>query len=544
MVELNSVRIARGRRQRGAALMIAIFALVVISLMGLAVLTVSTNGARFGRQAAGLQRATSAAQAGAEEARALLRNRKGAPSPVLQLLCPPGGPVVPPVPQVCSTTSVVYVLNYAGQPWVASDRYADPTFATEPNPFGSGVVASGFVPPTGAEVVASSLASIPGFKWARINVESEDSIGQAVDGGNPALAPAMMVYDASPTGAGTIPGRYPCGPVGRAATPCTGSSLGTGSTNPQPVFQITAFAVVDGYKRIVTEEIARFPFGFVPPAPVTQTGPNPTYASGHSQNFTVSGVDSAGVYPVLPAMGGTSAGAVAAINAGAFRDDCSHYGAQDPSCTGTPPSTIANVSGPATSSNPLPLSPTWNTEGTLSPATGLLGLFSQLRASADVVCGAGAAACPASAGDGTGFLDSNNPGITVIQGDYTLPGSGGGTLLVTGNLQAPNNVVWNGLLLVIGTGKLTASGGGTPSYNGAIFLANVCGNLGLVDPVGEQPNLGNCTQLGNSDFQPGAGGGNGNKNGTGCSICFNSTDLNAAEDNRAFAVLSYREVSP
>lgn len=531
----------RRRQQRGVALMIAIFALVVISLMGLAVLTVSTNGSRFGRQASGLEGATTAAQAGAEEARTLLRSRKGAPSPVLALLCPPAAPVIPPIPPVCSTTTAVYVVNYAGQPWVASDPYADPTFTTEPDPFNGGSVASGFVPPAGAQLINSSLAAIPGFKWARINVATENSLGQVVDSANPTLAPAMLVYDASPNPATNSPfGRFPCGPAPRlAATVCTGSALGNGATNPQPLFQITAFAVVGGYARIVTELVGQFPFAFTPPAPLTETGPNPSYSGPNSNNFTVSGIDGAGVYPKLPSIGGTSASAVTSINSGipAVRDDCAHYGPSDPSCTsGPPPSTLVNISGPSSTSNPMPLNPLWNTEGTLTPATGLLGLFMQLRASADVVCGAGAAACPATAGDSTGFLDSNNPGLTVIQGDYTLPGSGGGTLLVTGNLTIDPNTTWNGLLLVIGTGRTIAGGNGTPTFNGAVFLANVCGNLGLVDPVGENPDLSNCTQLGNSDFKIATGGGN-----SGGGIRFNSADLNSANTNRAFSVLAYRE---
>ncbi|HZT74317.1 MAG TPA: hypothetical protein VE996_11740 [Terriglobales bacterium] len=536
------------RRQRGVALMIAIFAMVVISLLGLAVLTVSTNGSRSSQQASGLQSATNAAQAGAEEARALLRDRKGALSPVLQLLCP-GGITPPTEPPVCSMTTVVYVLNYNGAPWLATDKYADPTFATEPDPFNGGVIPTGFAVPTGTQIVTSSLANIPGFKWARINVASENSVGQVVDSAKPGLAPAMLVYDSNASS-----GRFPCGPAVRTVlAPCSGSTLGTNPVDPQPILQITSYAVVNGYTRIVTEQVSRFPFGFSPPASVTQLGANPVYASGHSNNFTVSGVDTSGVYPIMPAMGGTSATAVQDINNGAFRDDCSHYGAQDPSCTGTPPSTITNVTQPS-SSNPIPLNSSLNFEGTFSPPSGLLGLYSQLVASADVVCSPtatpGIATCPSSAGDGTGFLDSTNPGITVIEGNYTLPSSGGGTLLVTGNVTAPNNVTWNGLLLVIGTGKLSASGGGTPSYNGALFLANVCGNYGATDPSGAPADLTGaregataCNTLGNSDFEPGAGGGNGNKGTTGCSICFNSVDLNAANYNRAFSILSYRERS-
>lgn len=560
MAALNSQRRpSRRRRQRGVALMIAIFAMVVISLLGLAVLTVSTNGSRFSQQASGLQSATNAAQAGAEEARALLRDRKGAPSPVLAMLCPPAV-VAPPAAQVCSTSTVIYVLNYNGTPWLATDKYADPTFVTEPDPFNGGTVATGFVVPTGTQIINSTLANAPGFKWARINVATENSLGQVVDSGTPSLAAAMLVYDASPTSNGTIPGRYPCGPVARTvAAACTGSALGSGSTNPQPVFQITSYAVVNGYTRVITEQVSRFPFSLVPPAPVTLTGTSPVYSGPNSNNFTISGVDASGVYPTLPAMGGTSNAAASTINSGipSVRDDCSHYGPCPSGSSSTTP-VITNVSGTqtsgctsATSCNPLPLSQSWNTEGTLTPPSGLLGLYSQILASADVVCSAspttGVATCPSSAGDGTGFLDSNNPGVTVIEGPYTLPNnfSGGGTLVVTGDLTIDPNITWNGLILLIGTGRTLAGGNGTPTINGAVFAANVCGNYGMTDPTGTPADLSGqnegqtaCNTIGNADFHIATGGGN-----SGGGIRFNSSNLTSSSYNRNFAILSYRERS-
>jgi hypothetical protein len=552
MAKRNQAGSRRARRQRGIALMIALFALVVIALMGAAVLSVTINGSIFGRQAAGLERAATAAQAGADEARGLLRGQMVGgvqqTSPVVATLCSNSNPA-PGLAPTCSTNTVVYIVNPSSdypnpQPWLSSDKYPDPTFTTEPSPFG-GTVASGFVTPLGSDVITSSLTNVTGFKWARINVETENSADQVVDGSNPALATQEMLYDAVPTAAGVIPGRYP-----------NGSSLGSGSTDPAVIFQITAMGVSGGYEKLVTEDVTRFPFAFQAPSAVTLSGSSPLFGGPHSNNFTVSGVDASGVYPTLPALAvavpGNGAAAVNSVNSGipSVRDDCAHYGPCPVSSNGGP--VIANVSSTQTagcisqsSCNPLPLSSDWNTEGTFMPPTGLLGLVNQLENSADVVCsGSGTvatgttapAACPSSAGNGTGFLDGNNPGLTVIEGNYTLPTSGGGTLLITGDATIPPNFTWNGLLLFIGSGHTMAGGNGTPTINGAVFAANVCGNLGATDPTGEDIGLQNCSQIGNADFNIAVGGGN-----SSGGIRFDSAMINAANQNRTYAVLSYRE---
>lgn len=543
------------RRQAGVALMIALFALVVLALMGAAVLTITTNGSRFARHAASLQQAAMAAQAGADEARGLLRGQMVSgtmsPSPVTRALCsvldPPPG-----MPPTCSTTAVIYIVNPSAdypnpEPWLASDKYADPTFTTEPDPFGGSAVASAFVPPTGNSIITSSLTNIPGFKWARINVETENSIDQVVDASNPGLAIQPLLYDDVPTSAGVVPGRYP-----------EGSSLGSGSTDAQAIFQVTAMGVSNGYEKLVTEDVTRFPFSFQAPSAITLSGADPLFGGPNSNNFTVSGVDLAGLYPTLPALAaavpGDGAAAENSINSGipSVRDDCSHYGPCPTGASGSTP-VISNVNAAQTpggctsqsSCNPLPLSSTWQVEGTLMPPTGLLGVLDQLENSADVVCsGSGVtapgtvapAACPASAGNGTGFLDGDNPGLTVIEGNYTLPGSGGGTVVITGDATIPPNFTWNGLIILIGTGHAHAGGNGTPTINGAVFAANVCGNLGATDPSGEYLGLQNCSQVGNADFNIAVGGGNGSGG-----IRFDSATINEADQNRSFAILSYRE---
>ncbi|MGH9542751.1 MAG: pilus assembly PilX family protein [Terriglobales bacterium] len=493
------------RRQSGAALMIAIFALVIISMMGIAVLTVSMSASRFSRRAAALSRAESAAQAGAEEARAALRV-SGATGVRAGLV---------------SAMNVVYIVNYCvngvlGQPWLPTDPYPDPNYPSAPNPFGGAPayslsnpvsVASTFFAPGGACAIPDAE---PDFKWARVNLETENSAGQVVNA-NAGYAAAPLLYDFAP-------GRFP-----------TGALV---DPNAQNVYQISAYAAdPTGYKRTVIEEAASYIFPFQIKSTVTFVGPSPIYASPHSNNFNISGVDQA-TGTVLPAMGtvcgtppppGCTGANNAAFLAGEpFRPDYTHY----PGAGVAPPApAIVDLSpgGPMGGGGALP--------GNYTSVAGLKQIVAQLMGMAQVKCGGAFGACPVSSGDGTGFLDSTTPQITFVQGDVTLPGSGGGILLATGTVTVPNNVTWNGLLIDIGTGNIhfASNGGGHPNLAGALFLANICGNTGS-----PSPDLSNCNQIASPSLSTFNGGGNGG-------FAYNSAKISAAVANRSYLLLSYRE---
>jgi hypothetical protein len=88
-----------------------------------------------------------------------------------------------------------------------------------------------------------------------------------------------------------------------------------------------------------------------------------------------------------------------------------------------------------------------------------------------------------------GFYDStkpwNAPGqdpkITLVDGNLQVDGyfSGGGLLIVTGDLSCSGPYAFNGLVLVIGSGNLTASGSG-PGIDGGIFVANLINAGGTI----------------------------------------------------------------
>ncbi|MGH9340718.1 MAG: hypothetical protein ACRD1R_14270 [Acidobacteriota bacterium] len=86
--------------------------------------------------------------------------------------------------------------------------------------------------------------------------------------------------------------------------------------------------------------------------------------------------------------------------------------------------------------------------------------------------------------DGTSLSGSNielgtpdDPKITVVEGDFSLSGSGSGAgiLVVQGTLEYQGAFDYDGLVLIIGEGSVSF-GGANKSLTGGLFLANVVDN--------------------------------------------------------------------
>ncbi|HKU77941.1 MAG TPA: hypothetical protein VJR02_28765 [Pyrinomonadaceae bacterium] len=76
----------------------------------------------------------------------------------------------------------------------------------------------------------------------------------------------------------------------------------------------------------------------------------------------------------------------------------------------------------------------------------------------------------------TAGLGANNPDgvLTFVDGNLTIgPGnpSGQGTLIVTGDLTLDGNFNFNGVIMVLGTGRVFRNGGGHGNIYGAMFVA-------------------------------------------------------------------------
>ena len=76
---------------------------------------------------------------------------------------------------------------------------------------------------------------------------------------------------------------------------------------------------------------------------------------------------------------------------------------------------------------------------------------------------------------------TSNRKTVVINGDYSLSGSGAGVLVVTGNLTLHGGFSYDGLILVIGKGNLQRNGGGTGTIKGGIFVSNISGPDGILN---------------------------------------------------------------
>jgi hypothetical protein len=149
----------------------------------------------------------------------------------------------------------------------------------------------------------------------------------------------------------------------------------------------------------------------------------------------------------------------------------------------------------------------------------------QIEGGADYVVQGPASSLPnygTAANPVTVVVDGANSGAS---GNLSLSGNitGYGLLVVRGTYSASGNVGWNGVVLVIGQGNVQGNGGGSNSYNGAMFVANTRDTAGNL-----LPNFGIGTYNWNG------GGGNG--------IQYNSCDVNSALTLHLYRVLSFHEI--
>ena len=76
--------------------------------------------------------------------------------------------------------------------------------------------------------------------------------------------------------------------------------------------------------------------------------------------------------------------------------------------------------------------------------------------------------------------------VTFVDGDLDLS-DGKGVLWVTGNLTIHGNTSFDGIILIVGKGLLTSSGGGNGHMIGTTLVANIAG------PDGVYGNSDDCT---------------------------------------------------
>ena len=494
------------RSERGVALLIALFALLLISAMvaGL-ILTSSTETAIDANYRTSTQ-AFYDARAGIEEGRGRLWSRS--PNSILAWVNPTGLTV--PVGTVHS------ILNPAAGEVVApnnpANKYFDAEYAQEWGvPINNAAV--NVITQNEPPVPAGGLNYAP-YKWVRITPATEYSTRMNVDGlGVPATAPT----------AATPPLFYD----GTQQLLSTQIAAVANGGQAWQVYTITALGVTPtGSQRLLQYNVAPVYLNLNFPSSLTFDGQGPVYSAPNSNPFMMNGNDRSGLNHVpgctIPVQAGKpSIGNVRANpDTNQLTNDIpsnrrNHYeGCVSGNCLSTP--AIADVYSQlstTTEQTPAELDQLVQTmiqygaTPVTGPATGLTDYGSALQPVFDVVTGA-----------------NNGAGGT---GDLTLSGNvtGYGILVVTGTLTFQGTVGWRGIILVIGQGKIVENGGGTNEFDGAVLVAKTRDTTGAELTTG----TGTPTVLWNG------GGGNG--------VYYDSCWINNAQTSVVYQVLSFREIS-
>lgn len=477
----------KDQSESGIALLIAIFVLMLVSVVALSmVLSSGTESSLAGNYRLATQ-SYYAAYAGLEEGRGRLWSKH--PNTLKGIL-----------PSPLAVGTALYITNpVAGEvvaPTSAANAYYDSEYFNE-----FGVQASTL---GGAAVITPSVSPVAGFngplyKWVRITPRTEQSENADIDNdGNisnlPIFFDGLHQY---------VQGNFP--------------TLPNEPTSQKQVYAITSLAVLpNGAKRLLQEDVAMSVFNFTFPSALTLDGNAPSFQKASSNPYVVNGDDHSpggancpppgASKPAVGVVGGNPSITTVTTDIQAAPNRSGNY-----TGGGLPTPSVGDVGGA------LPTSET-------TPAQ-LEALVQQIESTADYVVQGPASSLPSygtAANPVTVVVDSANGGAS---GNLTLSGNitGYGILLVRGTYSPGGNVGWNGMVLVIGQGVLVGNGGGNNSYNGAVFIAktrDATGNL-LIN-------------LGTPTYNWSGGGGNG--------ILYNSCSINNATNNQAYHTLSFHEI--
>lgn len=491
----GSSRLTDKSRERGVALVAALFALMLLSAIGLGLMYATNMDTDVNFNYRDAVRAGYAARSGVEEVRDRLRTANA-------------NPITPPtaLPGAASG-SVIYVINSNGgtavQPWSSTNVYRDPELCHEKFTYGgtalsdsgTGLPCDASALPSGSTWYATTASTAPNvgtssaldYRWVRLNIKGNASAAPFYVNGVDDNHTTIVCWDPANR-------RQILLPAGQAN--CDVAGLRT-------VYMVTSLAVTpNGSRRLTQAEVAKFSLPPIPSA-LTLLGPNPTYGAPTSNNFVVQGTDHANSLcsnitgDPQPGVGVSNATADATFTASIPINRLDHY-----TGSGAWPD-VQNVSSDVVG---------------LGTVADLQVLTQLVRDNANIIQNGRTSAVIPTLGTAA------NPMVTFIDGDATIHGntSGGGLLFVTGSLNISGNFNYNGLIMVVGRGMMTVGGGGGAQIYGGVFLAKI-----LDDSYNVLPSLGNPTL----DWS--GGGGNG--------IYYDTCYISRATGGTAYQMLSFRE---
>jgi Tfp pilus assembly protein PilX len=422
--------------EQGFALIIALLTLLLVSaaLMGMFIMSnTETNvSANFRDE----QTAFFASKAGVEEIRDRMRSSAtNSLSGNLPATALPG-----------AANGVLYVTNPAAgetvTPWLTTGtNYPDDEICKEVTCTSGVPTGSWYVP---AQSASASYAAAPILLWKWVRVMAK---------ANKSATGITRVTSVD----GTTNGNRVCW-TGTNEIATAAASCPAANANYLPVYELTALAVTSsGSRRMRQYEVSRTPFPSMPGAMIFD-GSNPDFTTNpHSAVFGVNGADAA-------------QGPNAGVGCGAAVNEPALGTYDNGSVTSL--SGQLNRPGSYTSSSPYTTTPAVSNVNTaLGPLSTVDGLTNLVNS---VTAAAGANVFPNANNAAPTNLGTNAaPVVNVVQGDYSLGGSGTGILLVTGTLTMSGSPSFNGLILVIGKGNVVKNGGGNGTLNGSLFVANL-----------------------------------------------------------------------
>jgi len=425
-------RKTRHSPQKGIALLIAIFVLLLISVVAIALLVSSGTETALGANYRTSSTVYYAAIAGLEEARGRLLPKN--PNYFGSSIISPGATF--PLGQT------LYVQNrLPGEyinPWDSTSRYFDNEYQSE-----FGVPAWSASWQSVNSVWDNNIQSIPGpiYKWVRINAATEQSLFLHVNGTSSYENTTPIFFD--PSHVDNLGNPWPSLVVG--STPTAVQAL-----------EITSMAELPGgSKKILQYLVAPMALNLTFPAAITLDGNGVQYTGPGSSQFYVNGIDQGTPGSCTPTS--THYPAIGYL-----------YSSDSTNINATP---SGNYQGGPPSLGLVTVSPN------LQSVAALNNLVQTITENADRVI-----AGPATAGNMPSGMTAANPMIVVVNGDLDLNAwhnTGYGILLVTGELKYDPDAFWNGIVLVIGKGKFTYENNGLGTIYGALFIAKTVDSAGL-----------------------------------------------------------------
>ena len=417
-------KIRRKGEQSGIALLLAIFVLLLVAVVGLAMMGASGTEVSLTGNYRSSTAVYYAALSGLEEGRGRLLPK----NPDYLSCC------IPPIGTVFPLGHVIYITNPIGsEPTDTTSVYPDTEWATEfPN----------FNPPSNIQITASviNLAGTPNpfYKWVRINAFTEWAVQLDINQSGGAFNKVQPIY-------------------------FDGTNL-TRTVKPYQALEVSALAALpDGSRKLLQYIVGPVTLNLQFNAALTLESPGlPGNTVSYTQppipasySFRVNGTDQclpAAHYPGIGVLNSADVTAVTNVTNSPHPD---HY-------TGTAPSNNVSVITPNAPIN-------WQ------DPTQLTNLVQQIQNSADTVVTG-----PATGSDMPSAMNSSNPMTVVVNGDLTLSGyTGYGLLVVTGKLTYSGDSGWKGIVLVIGNGVVEETGSGSGGeFDGAVFVANTTGGGG------------------------------------------------------------------